>query len=549
MDGYPFDVLLARLTALLYGFWLRLLSPSGMRLLAPVLGVVVLYVGWRLWHRAERSMLGRAVRWWCLATVAAALLAGLVYLPAAGPEDPEAAALARNAAVERPGWPVFPAPLALAGSLAAALAALAAGWSWRCARLAPVERAQLAAVWRRVARPWRRRGALAVAVAAAAAGTAWAMAAAAPGQVPEPALLRTSAGARATLWVGTSAGLNRLAATSGGARWEALVRPRSPLPADHVTGIAPGPDGEVWVATHGGLARYAPRGGGAAWQVATVENAGLPYPTVLGLAVDARGAAWAATGHGAAVVDPRAGGRAFTAANAPLLHQILDAVYVDPAGRVWLGGAGGVNVYQPPLAPGASGEWIVGFNKQSTGGALPDSQVHAILGDTRGRLWFGTARGAAVFTPAPETRDLGAYDGSRWQAVTRANAPLAHDSVHAILEDRRGRIWLGTKGGLTVFEEAAPGAAAGRWQQFGAGGRGPEDSLPHQWVRALALGPDGRVWAGTRGGLAVYDPSQPHQGWSSYRAHALRRWTGYVWPAHWEHHLISDDVTAIAWAP
>ena len=32
-----------------------------------------------------------------------------------------------------------------------------------------------------------------------------------------------------------------------------------------------------------------------------------------------------------------------------------------------------------------------------------------------------------------------------------------------------------------------------------------QDGLPHGAIRTLAQGPDGRLWIGTRGGLAVYD--------------------------------------------
>src|SRR5207249_2985313 len=120
---------------------------------------------------------------------------------------------------------------------------------------------------------------------------------------------------------------------------------------------------------------------------------------------------------------------------------------------------------------------------------------------------------------------LGAFDSSRWRTFTVENSPLANDKVHAMIVDRRSRIWLGTERGISVVEELSPGQF--RWQQFAAGGPG---GLPHPWVQTLLAAPDGRIWAGTRGGLAVYDPAKPERGWRSYRANLLRRWTGYLWP-------------------
>jgi ligand-binding sensor domain-containing protein len=321
-----------------------------------------------------------------------------------------------------------------------------------------------------------------------------------------------------------------------------------------VTGIAAGPSGEVWIATHGGLARYAPgapgRPGDASWTTATVESDGLPYPTVLGLAVDRRGVAWAATGAGAAMVDRRPAtgarwaSRAFTNVNAPLLHQILDAVYVDPEGRVWFGGAGGVNVYRPETADSPS-DWLTGFNQESTRGALPDNQVYTIVGDGQGRVWLGTPRGAAVFTPDAAAFGMGAFDAWRWQTFDRPpDAPLAGDAVYAIVEDRQGRLYFGTRRGVTVLDEAQSDPAQ-RWRRLGAAEGQP--GLPDPRVQALAFGPDGRLWAGTQGGLAVYDPARPQEGWRAYRANPGRRWAGYLWPQLWERNILDDDVTALAW--
>jgi ligand-binding sensor domain-containing protein len=276
-----------------------------------------------------------------------------------------------------------------------------------------------------------------------------------------------------------------------------------------------------------------------------VESAGLPYPTVLGLAVDPRGVAWVGTGAGAAMVDVdalaarRGGSRAFTGVNAPLMHQVLDAVYVDRLGQVWFGSAGGVNVYRPD-AGGGPGTWPTGFNRLSTRGGLPHNQVYTIFGDSRGRIWFGTGAGVAALTVSGDEFGLGAYDAGRWTTYTRPAAPLAGDTVHAIAEDRRGRLYFGTASGISVLDESEPDPTR-RWRRLGAG---PAGGLPDPAVQALAVAPDGRLWAGTRDGLAVLDPERPDAGWQTFRALPLSRWLA-VWPARRESHILADDVTAL----
>ncbi|HEX2324629.1 MAG TPA: hypothetical protein VHQ00_04470, partial [Chloroflexota bacterium] len=154
--------LLPRLLNLASKVWLRLTSPSGMRLLAPLLAIALVYLGWRLWHLAGRSPLGLAVRWWVLALALTVFATGVLYGVAGPPADPELRAVLRETAgVEgNVGKAPLPAPLALLGAIAVAGASLLAAWRWRLSRLAPAEAEALTHSWRRL----RRRGRLPLAL-------------------------------------------------------------------------------------------------------------------------------------------------------------------------------------------------------------------------------------------------------------------------------------------------------------------------------------------------------------------------------------------------
>jgi uncharacterized membrane protein YhaH (DUF805 family) len=92
----------------------------------------------------------------------------------------------------------------------------------------------------------------------------------------------------------------------------------------------------------------------------------------------------------------------------------------------------GVSVLSP------DGSWST-YKQPDIG--LVDDWVPPLAVDGRGRVWVGTEGGLKVLSP----------DGS-WQSYTQANSGLGDDPVHALAVDSQGRVWAGTKNGLTVFD-------------------------------------------------------------------------------------------------
>ena len=125
---------------------------------------------------------------------------------------------------------------------------------------------------------------------------------------------------------------------------------------------------------------------------------------------------------------------------------------------------------------------------------LPHNTIHALLVDRAGSLWVGTQDGAA------------AYDGRAWKQVGLPH-PERSNFVRSMLETRDGSIWIGRQaGGLSRLQD-------GKWldPDFGTTG------LQQQRVNALleTSGSDGStvLWVGTAdNGLQRFDG---------------RNWTGF----------------------
>ncbi len=114
---------------------------------------------------------------------------------------------------------------------------------------------------------------------------------------------------------------------------------------------------------------------------------------------------------------------------------------------------------------------------------LPQSSAEALLQTQDGYLWIGTQEGLARF------------DGSRFVVYDKGTTPeLRHNRILTLMQDRRGRLWLGSEGGgLTVVQE-------GRFRTFG-----PGDGLASDIVRAVAEDGEGTIWVGTDAGLQSRD--------------------------------------------
>lgn len=125
-----------------------------------------------------------------------------------------------------------------------------------------------------------------------------------------------------------------------------------------------------------------------------------------------------------------------------------------------------------------------------TAQGLSDGFVRAILEDRAGRIWIGTDDG--VFW----------LESNRVQRLdtTKFGTPL---SVHALMEDSAGRIWIGGSKVLVLRPPADPGALGAThkysqldWKEYALPGAYSENR-----VKSILQTSNGDVWVGTVGGL------------------------------------------------
>ncbi len=350
---------------------------------------------------------------------------------------------------------------------------------------------------------------------------------------PDPVIAKVEAlqmDARNRLWIGTRRGVYRWA---DGADWDA--REKVPSPDVRINNFYPARDGGMWAVTmNDGVLR---------WSAGTDEPLSYGYrpndpyslPTLSFQSImqDRSGILWVGS-YNAGVVAANPGSSGFSRIIPPELpfgkrqpNNTTVAIAPAPDGRLWLGGQTGIALLDPATGkvdqyhraeagrPGTLGnDTVISLYQQPDGplwagtinglyrldpasgnfAAIPfagtNSSITAIRPGANGKLWIANNTSVIHFDPVSGThRNYAAEKGNpNSRQMLRANC---------VLEDRRGRVWMGSEyaDGLDMLD-----LSTGAFQHF-RHNDGDRASMAANSITALHEDAAGRVWAGTSLGL------------------------------------------------
>ncbi len=203
---------------------------------------------------------------------------------------------------------------------------------------------------------------------------------------------------------------------------------------------------------------------GKATRLSTKE--GLSYDYVFSLCVDREGSLWVGTDGGGLNRITR---RAFEVL-APSRGLVVQSVCEDDQAGLWM------TFNTIGLNTNGVGYWKEGvLQRIALSQGLMNQSFSTVFVDQAQRVWAGTI-GAGLFE-----FQQGAFERVPW-------SELIHPAILAIHQDRAGRLWLGTRGGLVRWNGVEPTVFTTR------------EGLTSDVIRAIADDAEGNLWVGTEGG-------------------------------------------------
>ena len=134
------------------------------------------------------------------------------------------------------------------------------------------------------------------------------------------------------------------------------------------------------------------------------------------------------------------------------------------------------------------------FRRYSTADGLPSTNVYAVVQDRDGAIWFGTKGGLARFD---------GVDFEVFRHVENDPGSLYNNGIATLQIDRQGRLWAaGLNAALNRYD-----ASTGRFLHWGHDPADPA-SLASDRVWAVAQTADDSLWVGSTGGLDRLRPDE-----------------------------------------
>ena len=298
------------------------------------------------------------------------------------------------------------------------------------------------------------------------------------------------------VWVGTEGGLNLLDARDGSRL--SLTTENSGLLANPVLALERDQQGHLWLGTWGGgLQRYHPET--QQWHNLLDHpdpNKRIPSTYIWALENDNKGNLWVGSqkkgiyklrlsdGHVTHYPYNTAYQSGRQTKYPGVVGEFIRDIGIDNSGTLWIASLHGLSRYNPELD-----QFDLFTHNNQNINSPASNQVISLLSHSSGDLWIGFRdAGLSIYRAASKTFEhFGIKQG------------LPSPSVGSLLEDSKGNVWAGTPVGLVKINSDLSDLKTYK-QVHGLAGANHSRN-------ANLLDDNGRIWIGSKEGLSIFYPS------------------------------------------
>lgn len=170
-------------------------------------------------------------------------------------------------------------------------------------------------------------------------------------------------------------------------------------------------------------------------------------------------------------------------------NEVIKCMYPDDDGNLWLGTDFGLNIFDPIKKNSEAY-----FHNPQTSYSIANNAIWQIFEDTGGVIWLVTSNGLSRLN---KHRNFFEYH----EVSSRIENQMVGNQVKAVLTTKKGIVWLATLHGAIRIDEN------NQQQIFNVTATEPKRILLDN---SYALEEDnlGRIWIGTAGGINIWDESK-----------------------------------------
>lgn len=259
--------------------------------------------------------------------------------------------------------------------------------------------------------------------------------------------------------------------------------------------LLPPDDKRFCIGTNKGLIFFDPETGGVdRYMHETTDPGSISHNTITALCHSKDGITWIGTRTGVNMLyreKPNFGLMRSQQGKEKSMHKSLYAMLEDSNGSLWIGSPEGLKILDKK-----TGETVI-YWKGEAKNSLRSDYILSLREDKAGNVWIGTRQGG-VYKVSSENKSK--LNDLIFERLKPKGFDISATSIHYILEDRQGIIWLGTGGsGLLKYSPKT-----NEVKQYYKGEVGKKPS--HPFVYNVLEDSFGNLWLGTpTGGLNLFD--------------------------------------------